>query len=87
MNRCKYCGAENTAHESFCPTLDANPDWAKKQWELGFNVGFEDRHIPYYWHKYSRPWIHGYEKGLGLVQDMVESAWENRMNGVGEREY
>lgn len=86
---CKYCNvADGQDHKNHCPTKDANPEWAMKEWQRGFDRGYADEFIKYWvLPGYPIPFRNGYRKGKDMVDAEVDAAWESRMSGHYSEEY
>lgn len=86
--KCQYCGVVASEHRDHCPTKDANPEWAQKEWQKGLDRGWADEFIEYYViGRYSPHFQRGFKRGKDEIQACIDSEWEYRMSGGGQEEY
>ncbi len=88
-NQCRYCQvAVGQNHTPNCPIMDVNPEWAKKEWQTGYDRGFNDDFAPRrFLSHYSPHFQRGYQMGSDEIDRLVENAESDRYHGIGEREY
>lgn len=89
MPACKYCGRlkiesaqdiiAGGVHADHCPTKDANPEWAMREWDRGYDRGFGDEFIHYQSLRYySIHFQRGYGEGKDEIDRQIEAAAEWR---------
>lgn len=88
QTKCWYCAQSEANHSDVCPTKDADPAAAVAEWKKGYNSGFNDEFVRWYERRYHTPhFLRGYDAGAAEIESLVDAAVEDRINGVGGREY
>lgn len=77
LESCEFCGENSCGHNKNCPSLITNKDErekAEKEWQEGFEIGFENEFLPTNVSVYV--WI-GFGRGLSkrVIAKGDESLW------------
>ena len=78
-SQCRYCwNPQAGQHNEGCPIKIGTPK-AMKAWERGYELGFSDEIVPYYWHNSDKSWVLGFRAGEAHINQLVEEAlWAER---------
>jgi hypothetical protein len=76
---CKYCGGNEVAHGSSCPTVAANG--SIKEWEKGYERGYNDdviqnHSLSFYTHAFQI----GYRKGKADIDCECDAAFQGQIS-------
>ncbi len=78
---CRYCGGSETAHIPPCPELGGNVDSAKKEWQKGYDRGYNDEVIrSQSLSRYSPCFQLGYRKGKANIDAECDAAFNAQIS-------